>query len=576
MIETDVLIVGSGPAGSSAAALLSSYGIANVLVTKYRWLADTPRAHITNQRTMEVLRDLGLEDEAMARATPNRLMGETVFCTSLVGEELGRLRSWGTAPMSHARHRMASPTEMVDLPQTLLEPILFSAACARGTRARLSTEYLSLEQDDDGVTATVRDRVSGEIYPIRAKYLIGADGGRSKVAEDIGLPMEGQMGVAGSMNICFTADLSRYVAYRPSVLYWVLQPGSNVGGIGMGLVRMVRPWTEWLIVWGYDINSKPPAVTDDLGRDVVHSLVGDDSIDVDITSVSTWTVNHMHAHAYSSGRVFCAGDAVHRHPPSNGLGSNTSIQDAFNLAWKLAMVLKGQAGKELLATYDAERAPIGRQIVDRANKSIGEFGPIFSALGLDDAKSAQTMIDTMARRKDAAGQAQRDALRAALAGKVYEFDAHGVEMNHRYRSSAVIGADGEAQFEEDRELIHAPSTEPGARIPHAVLAKGDKTVSSLDLIGRGQFALLTGVGGGRWREAAKEAMESLGLDVAVTIIGPGGDWEDVYGDWAAQWSDCDAGALLVRPDQVVGWRGSESDTAGDLVNALAAILHRTP
>ena len=262
MIETDVLIVGSGPAGSSMAALLSTYGVNNTLVTKYRWLSDTPRAHITNQRTMEVMRDLGLEQQCMLYATGQKLMGNNVFCTSLAGEELGRVATWGNHPHSFARHRLASPCEMNDLPQNLLEPIVFGAACGRGTRARLSTEYVSHVQDETGVTATVRDRMSGESYPIRAKYLIGADGGNSQVAADVGLPMQGKMGVAGSINIIIEADLSKYVAHRPSVLYWVLQPGSNVGGIGMGVVRMVRPWKEWLIIWGYDINQPAPEVSE--------------------------------------------------------------------------------------------------------------------------------------------------------------------------------------------------------------------------------------------------------------------------------------------------------------------------
>ncbi|MEQ9055213.1 MAG: FAD-dependent monooxygenase, partial [Roseovarius confluentis] len=123
-IETDVLIVGTGPAGSASAALLSTYGIENMVVNRYRWLANTPRAHITNQRTMEVLRDLGSEVEADAYlyATEQDLMGENVFCESLAGEEIGRMKSWGNHPLSRAEHLLSSPCRMNDLPQTFMEP----------------------------------------------------------------------------------------------------------------------------------------------------------------------------------------------------------------------------------------------------------------------------------------------------------------------------------------------------------------------------------------------------------------------------------------------------------------------
>ena len=352
-ITTDVLVIGTGPAGSATAALLSSYGIETMVVNRYRWLANTPRAHITNQRTMEVLRDLGKEVEAEAylHATEQDLMGENVFCESLAGEEIGRMKSWGKHPLSRAEHQLSSPSHMNDLPQTFMEPLLYSTACKRGAQGRMSTEYVSHKQDANGVTTTLRDRLSGREFEVRSKYLVGADGGNSLVAEHIGTPIEGKMGVGGSMNILFRADLSKYVAHRPSVLYWVMQPGADVGGIGMGLVRMIRPWNEWLIVWGYDINEPAPEVDEEFATGVARQLVGDPELEIELLSANVWTVNDAYATHMQKGRVFIMGDAAHRHPPSNGLGSNTSIQDAFNLSWKLAAVLKGQAGDALLDSY---------------------------------------------------------------------------------------------------------------------------------------------------------------------------------------------------------------------------------
>ena len=582
-ITTEVLIIGTGPAGSASAALLSSYGIQNIAVNRYRWLANTPRAHITNQRTMEVLRDLGreVEDEAYMFATHQDLMGENIFCESLTGEEIGRMKSWGNHPLSRAEHLMSSPTRMNDLPQTFMEPLLFKTACQRGTQGRMSTEYLSHTQDAEGVTTTCRDRLTGNDITIRSKYLIGADGGKSLVADHAGLPFEGRMGVGGSMNILFRADLSKYVAHRPSVLYWVMQPGADVGGIGMGLVRMVRPWNEWLIVWGYDINGPEPEVTPEFATGVARQLVGDPNLEIELLSASVWTVNNRFATRASNGRVFCMGDAIHRHPPSNGLGSNTSIQDAFNLAWKLALVLKGQAGERLLESYDAERAPIARQIVTRANQSIAEFGPIFEALGMGEGVDPAQMLKNLNGRSEGteAAEHQREAIRKAIAFKKYEFDAHGIEMNQRYRSGAVV-TDGqiEPDFALDADLHFQPTTWPGARLPHAWLYRRDTgaAVSTLDLCGHGQFTLLTGLGGEPWVEAAGEVAADLGLEIATRVIGPRQTFIDHSGDWARASEIRDAGCLLVRPDHHVCWRAEAMSATpkAELLRVLRAVLAR--
>ena len=580
-VETDVLVVGSGPAGGAAAALLGMCGVKHILATKYGWLADTPRAHITNQRAMEVLRDLGLEAKAIAQATPQHLMANNVFCESIAGEELGRLYSWGNHPARRADYELASPVSICDLPQNFLEPILLEAAGQRGSAIRFNTEFVDLVQDADGVSATVKDRLSGETYEIRAKYLIGADGGRSRVAEVIGLPMQGQMGRAGSMNIIVQADLAKYVAHRPSVLYWVLQPGAQIGGIGAGLVRMVRPWNEWLFIWGYDIEQGERQLTDDEAISIVRNLVGDETLEVTVRSTSTWTVNEMYAGHYSSGRVFCMGDAVHRHPPTNGLGSNTSIQDAYNLCWKLKLVLENKASPALLDSYSAERQPVGKQIVTRANKSIDDFPPIFEAVGLlSSTDPVQARKNIEARKAPTEeGKARRKKLYEAIAHKSYEFNCHGVEMNQRYASSAVV-SDGtpEPAFTRDRELYHQATTWPGAHLPHVWVEHHGIRKSTLDLAGKGRFTLLTGIGGECWSAAAAAVEASYGLPVDVVGIGPAGcDAQDIYADWYRQSEVDEDGCVVVRPDTYVAWRAKQAvaNASDVLVGVFGQLLGRT-
>ena len=582
MAETDVLVVGSGPAGASAALFLASYGTPTLMITKYSRLSDSPRAHITNQRTMETMRDMGIEDVLMREATPWEYMGNTTFCTSLAGEELGRIPSWGTDTARHADYELQSPCTMLDAPQTITEPILVKAAQERGAQIRFDTEYLSHTQDEAGVTSIVRDRLTGAEYTIRSRYLIGADGARSKVAADAGLPFEGPGATGGAMNIVVEADLSRFVAHRPSVLYWMLQPGAEREGVGLGVLRMIKPWHEWMLMWGYEVAVGPPEFTDDFIRELAVKLVGTEDFEMKVKSYAPWTVNHQFATTIARGRVFCAGDAVHRHPPTNGLGSNTSIQDSYNLAWKLAHVAAGTAGPALLASYDTERAPIARQIVERANQSIVDTGKILTALDLTDTTDVARLDRQLALRKEPgpAGEKVRAALREAIAYKAYEFDAHGVEHNQRYASAAVV-PDGTPMpgYQRDPELYAQPTTWPGAKLPHTWVTRGGRRVSTLDLAGHGRFTLVTGIGGQPWLEAAAGLGADLGLAITPALIGPGQPYEDPYGTWAALREIDDGGVLLVRPDLYVAARHlaapASAEQARDwLAATLSAILAR--
>ncbi|MHD0278521.1 MULTISPECIES: FAD-dependent monooxygenase [Rhodococcus] len=573
--DTDVVIVGLGPAGGTAALALASYGIRVHAVSMFPWVANSPRAHITNQRAVEVLRDLGVEDEARNYATPWDQMGDTLFTTSLAGEEIVRMQTWGTGDIRYGDYLSGSPCTMLDIPQPLMEPVLIKNAAERGAVISFNTEYLDHAQDEDGVTVRFRDVRSGTVFTQRARFLLGFDGARSKIAEQIGLPFEGELARAGTAYILFNADLSKYVAHRPSILHWIVNSKAGFGEIGMGLLRAIRPWDQWIAGWGFDMANGEPDVSDDVVLEQIRTLVGDPHLDVEIVSRSFWYVNQQWAEHYQSGRVFCGGDAVHRHPPSSGLGSNTSMQDAFNLAWKIAFVVKGYAGPGLLESYSPERVPVGKQIVARANQSRKDYAGLREWF---DHESDDPVAAGLAKLKEPSseGVALRERLYEALEVKNAEFNAQGVELNQRYTSSAVVPDPeaGEEVWVRDRELYMQATTRPGAKLPHAWLVGADGTrISTLDVTGKGMMTLLTGLGGQAWKRAAAK----LNLPFLRTVVVGEPGTIDPYGYWRRVRDIDEAGALLVRPDGYVAWRHSapvwdDTEALTSLENALTAVL----
>src|SRR5690349_13151192 len=563
-VEVPVLIVGAGPAGLALSVALSRYGVGHLVVERHRGTAHTPRAHIINQRTVEIFRHLGISDRFHAVATPQHLMASNLWVATLAGLEVARSETWGTGAERAADYRMASPEPMANCPQTVLEPMLLAAARDMGADVRFGWEFTSLEQDQDGVTSVVRQRDGEATLTVRSQYVVGADGARSQVLGQAGLTAEGPDDLARAANIWFRADLSRYLAYRPGVLTWNVMPGP-LPPLRLGTLICHKPFTEFVLAFMYD-----PEQTslDTLGADElnarIRAFVGAD-VDTEILGVAGWQVRAQIASAYSAGRVFCMGDAVHRHPPTNGLGLNMSIADAYNLSWKLALVLAGRAGVALLDSYSPERQPVGAQGVQRAITSLQEGAAVEAGLGYEPGQPAEAgwQALNMLYEPGPAGAERSHARHNASELSNLQLNAHGIELGYRYRSDAIAD-DGSPDPipARDPQLYYQPTTRPGARVPHARLERDGVPVSSLDLADDLGFALLTGPGGEAWARPAAEVSARLGVPVRVHVIGGREGVTDPYGEWASRREVQATGCVLVRPDRHVAWRSTRSTSDG--------------
>ncbi|MBC8090930.1 MAG: FAD-dependent monooxygenase [Pseudonocardia sp.] len=575
-LTVPVLIVGAGPAGLTSSLALRRYGIEHVLVEQYPATAHTPRAHIVNQRTVEILRHLGIEDRFHAVATPQRMMRNNLWVTSLAGREIARSETWGTAPDRAGDYTAASPAPMANCPQTVLEPLLLDAALEAGADIRFQHVFESAEADEEGVTSVVRNRDTDDRLVVRSQYVLGADGARSRVMAQADLTADGPAGLAHAANVWFRADLTRYLAHRPGVLTWNVMPGPLLP-LRLGTLICHKPFEEFVLSFLYDpaeVDLASMSEADQIAK--VREAVGDADLAVELKGLAGWQVNAQVAPRYSAGRFFCLGDAVHRHPPTNGLGLNMSVADGYNLAWKLALVVSGRAGQALLETYSDERQPVGAQGVQRAITSLGEMAAIDAALGFEPGQSAEDGWTALRQLDEPgpAGDARRAALRDAVTLTNYQFNAHGIELGYRYHSAAVV-EDGSPEPPETRDpqLHYTATTRPGARVPHARLERDGHALSTLDLPDGLGFTLLTGTGGEAWAEAAKETSAATGIPIDVHVIGSDG-LLDPYGEWAAAREVGTTGCVLVRPDRHVAWRTERflPESAAALTDVVAKVL----
>jgi 2,4-dichlorophenol 6-monooxygenase len=444
-LNVPVLIAGGGGAGLTASVLLSTMGVDSLLVNAGPGTSILPKAHVLNQRTMEILTDLGVADDIYAAGTPPQNMAYTAWYAGFAGDgpnwgrQIAKLESWG-AGGQNPDWVAASSKLPANLPQIRLEPILRRRAeeLAPG-RVRFSQELVSFTQDKDGVTAAITDRGTGECYEVRCQYLIGADGGRT-CGPALGIRVDGMRNVVRVVSFHISAELSALAPDPDVLIRWIPLPHT---GKAATMVPMGPDWgpgsQEWVVHLNYDMQDTRALDDQTVINDLRHAL-GVPGLDITVHLVSRWSIEGVMAETFRAGRVLLAGDAAHRHPPTGGLGLNSAIQDAHNLAWKLAYVLRGQAGDALLDSYDAERRPVTSNNVQRSLENALNHLVVADKLGLSADKTAEENWAGLRRlwSTDPADQPFRTDVLRHIHAQSMEFNELNIEYGYQYTSAAVL------------------------------------------------------------------------------------------------------------------------------------------
>ncbi|MGA5493593.1 FAD-dependent oxidoreductase [Streptomyces cinereoruber] len=538
VVDTPVLIVGGSLVGLSASLFLGRLGVPHVLVERHAGTSVHPRGRGNNVRTMELFRGAGVQRRIRDAASVLARNNGILQAPSLVGDAGEWLfreidPGGGLARFSPAAWCLCSQND--------LEPALRETAAGLGGDLRYATELMSFEQDAEGVTARIKSRETGEHTTVRAEYLVAADGPRSPVRERLGIGQNGPGDLFHNVSVTFTSrGLAEVVGDRHFIVCYLTDPGAD------GALLPVDNRERWVFhaPWHPELGETLEEFTDERCREHIRRAVGVPDLDVEITGRAPWHAAERIAERYAEGRVFLAGDSAHEMPPTGAFGSNTGIQDAHNLAWKLSAVLDGWAGPGLLASYDAERRPVAEATSARASsRSVEHSHPGYAPdPGISPAGRKGGILN--------------------------------VVLGYRYPRGAVLGADEEAPVVPDGLRLGG---EPGTRSPHLWLERAGERISSLDLYERSPVLLSTAGGTGAWHTAAARAAARLSVPLDSYRIGAGPDADlvpEAGADWAELHGVTEGGAVLVRPDGFVAWRseGPVEDPETELRTVLATLL----
>jgi putative polyketide hydroxylase len=574
-VGTPVLIVGGGPVGLAASICLSRLGVPSLLVEQHEATTTHPRATVVNTRTFELFRQWGIDGDVRRAGLPPERSRYIVWATTLTGFELGRLdlmapRPGGTEPAAAAIRQLGRQSPVVTgiCPQDVYEPILRRAAEACPVAdVRYHTQLVSFRDGGAGIEAVIRRLSDGREDAVHADWLLACDGAASPVREHLGIPMLGPDNIGSILNVYVHADLSRYIEGREGPLYWILNP--DVAGVFIALDHPGR-WlfnTPLQLAPGETMGQFTPARC----AASVRRAVGDPDLAVEVRSIDPWIMRSQVAVRYRAGRCFLLGDAAHRFPPTGGFGMNTGVQDAHNLAWKLAGVVHGWAPEALLDTYETERRPVGQFNADQSFKNARQMPRPGTAAERAAGPLASIEQDTPE------GESVRRLVAAGIENTREHFSAQGQAKGFAYASAAIVPDDSSEAEARSTVVDYVPTARPGSLAPHAWIRRDGTLRSLLDLFGT-SFVLLTGPAADGWRRAASAlagriplAVHAVGGDVALD--------QDTPADWGALYGVEADGAVLVRPDGHVAWRARRgaADATAVLTHVGAqAVGHRLP
>ncbi|MFV0132627.1 FAD-dependent monooxygenase [Streptomyces sp. HMX87] len=524
-----VLVVGGAYTGLTTAVSLAARGVRPLLVERRPTVSTLPKAWGLNTRSQELLNTLPGVARRIRDAIAGAQWPRMSHGLSLADPE----RRFLDPPAEPDPRELSAVPPLAWISQAQVEEILRVSAEEVGADLRPGTEMVALTQDEEKVTATLREVTTGRVYTVEADYVVAADGNMSRTRDLLGITVEGS-GVIGHMYIItFEADLTRYV--KKGAVEVIGMPGSGSSFILDGSERHTL-WVDYFPERG----ETPEDFTEDRCVERIRRAVGDPEIDVAFVNARFFPINHKLAERFREGRVFLAGDSAHACPPNGGQGGNLAIQDAYDLSWRLALVLTGQAGAGLLDMYETERRPV-----------------------VDITLRREVELAKISEGRVPASYNPADPNAPVPMPKEY--------LGFRYRSCAIrTEADDDDSLQEDP---WHPTGRPGGRAPHVPLTDGLREFSTHDLFGRG-FVLLAGYEAPEWVAAAEKVARMLGVTMAAHRLGDRfTDRDDL---WRGRYGVGPTGASLIRPDAVVAWRskGAANDPEAQLTAALTAILAR--